>query len=206
MSLAEFHDVLFPLSIGRGASGGPVWQTEIVPLASGSEVRNARWAGSRRRWDVASAVTSVAELAIMTEFFDARRGRLHGFRFRDLLDHSSAASGADISAADQHIGDADGTQTTFQLTKAYGAQSRVIRKPVAGTVRVALDGAEQVSGWSVDPSSGLVTFDVAPDAGVEITAGFAFDCPARFDTDALDITLETYGAGRAVAIPIVELI
>jgi uncharacterized protein (TIGR02217 family) len=54
---------------------------------------------------------------------------------------------------------------------------------VAGTVRIALDGVELASGWSVDATTGIVTFAAAPGAGVAITAGFEFDVPVRFDSD-----------------------
>ena len=93
MSGSGFDDVRFPLPIGPGASVGVQWQTEIVSLASGREVRNARWAASRRRWDVASAAVSGVDLAVLSAFFEARRGRLRGFRFRDPSDHSSAPAG-----------------------------------------------------------------------------------------------------------------
>lgn len=205
MSLAAFHDVRFPLPLGLGASGGPAWQTEIVTLASGAEIRNARWAGSRRRWDLVSAISTVQDLAVLSAFFEARRGRLHGFRFRDPADHTSAAPGAAVTATDQLIASGDGSTTAFQLLKNYGGVTRPITRPVAGSVRLALDGAEQGAGWSVDAATGLVSFDTPPAAGVSIAAGFEFGCPVRFDTDQLDLTLDMIGAGRALSVPIVEL-
>ncbi|MSU92040.1 TIGR02217 family protein, partial [Rhodobacteraceae bacterium 2CG4] len=107
------------------------------------------------------------------------------------------------------IGTGDGTTTAFQLTKLYasGAQSwtRVITKPVTGTVRIALGGVEQPSGWTVDTTTGVVTFAAAPGAGVAITAGFEFDVPVRFDTDALDVTLDLERLGSITSIPLLEL-
>ena len=107
------------------------------------------------------------------------------------------------------IGTGDGTVTQFQLVKRYssGAQSwtRAITKPVAGTVTIALNGATQASGWSVSTATGLVTFTTAPAAGVAITAGFEFDVPVRFDTDALDITLDFERLGSITSIPLVEI-
>ena len=60
---------------------------------------------------------------------------------------------------------------------------RTITKPVAGTVRVYKDDAEQLSGWSVDVTTGVVTFSTAPAASVAITADFELDVSVRFDTD-----------------------
>ncbi|MFP5299533.1 MAG: aminomethyltransferase beta-barrel domain-containing protein, partial [Actinomycetota bacterium] len=39
--------------------------------------------------------------------------------------------------------------------------------PVAASVRVSVDGAEMMGGWSLAPL-GLVRFDVAPEAGAEL--------------------------------------
>jgi uncharacterized protein (TIGR02217 family) len=82
---------------------------------------------------------------------------------------------------------------------------RTITKPVAGTVKVYFDSVEQLSGWSVDTTTGLVTFSAPPALGVEITADFEFDVPARFDTDHMAVTIETYRLHAWQQIPIVEL-
>jgi uncharacterized protein (TIGR02217 family) len=50
-----------------------------------------------------------------------------------------------------------------------------------------------------------VTFETAPEPGVPITAGFAFDVPVRFDTDRLDVTLDIETLGSIPQIPLVEL-
>ena len=88
-----------------------------------------------------------------------------------------------------------------------GAQSwtRAITKPVAGSVTIALNGAPQASGWSVATTTGLVTFVAAPAGGIVITAGFAFDVPVRFDSDALDVTLDLERLGSITSIPLVEI-
>lgn len=205
MSLAEFHDVRLPLSLAFGAQGGPERRTDVVSLASGGEARNAVWAGSRRRWDLGGAITKIEDLNTLVSFFEARLGRLHGFRFRDLVDDRSTIPGADISSTDQMIGAGDGSQTVFELVKQYGDVNRRIFKPVAGTVRVAVDGVD-VSDIVVSPSKGEVRFSAPPTAGAVITAGYLFDVPVRFDSDQLETTIEAFGAGRAGAVPIIELL
>lgn len=206
MSMPEFHDVRFPLALAFGATGGPEWRTEIVTLASGAEVRNARWAAPRRSWEVGGAISSIDELNALIEFFDARRGRLAGFRFRDFTDDRSGRPDQEPAPGDQAIATGDGGATRFQLVKRHGDTVRRITRPVAGSVRVAVDGAEITAGWSVDTASGELTFDTPPAAGAAITAGFRFDCPARFDTDRLDASLEGFGAGRLVSVRIVEIL
>ena len=71
--------------------------------------------------------------------------------------------------------------------------------------RIAIDGSEQASGWSVDTATGLVTFNTAPASGVSITAGFEFDVPVRFDTDTLDVTLDLERLGSITSIPLLEI-
>jgi len=204
-----FHEVRFPDAISRGARGGPERRTQVVELASGDEERNASWANSRRRYDVAYGIRRADDLAAVVAFFEARNGRLHGFRFKDWGDHKSCLPSGTPAPLDQPLGAGDGVRTTFPLAKRYasGGQSwtRAITKPVAGTVRVALGGTEQLSGWSVDTTTGLVTFGSAPSAGVPVSAGFEFDTPVRFDTDTLDVTLDLERLGSIASIPLLEI-
>ncbi|NDR57137.1 DUF2460 domain-containing protein [Aliiruegeria sabulilitoris] len=204
-----FHEVRFPDNISRGARGGPERRTQIVELTSGDEERNASWANSRRRYDVAYGVRRADDLATVVAFFEARNGRLYGFRYKDWADYKSCLPSQQPTPTDQGLGTGDGTTTTFQLLKTYlsGAHSwsRSISKPVSGSVRIALDGVEQVSGWSVDTTTGLVTFTAAPGAGVLVTAGFEFDVPVRFDSDTLDVSLDIERLGSITSIPLVEI-
>jgi uncharacterized protein (TIGR02217 family) len=206
--MSAFHDVRFPTDIARGARGGPERRTEIATLGSGFEERNAVWAHSRRRWDAGLGVRTLAQLAAVVAFFEERRGRLTGFRFRDPLDHASAAPGAAVTALDQPLGVGDGSTRKLWLTKAYGGAFdpyvRPIAKPVAGSVRIAVAGVEATA-FTLDTADGSVTLDVAPPSGAAVTAGFAFDVPVRFDADRLDIDLAAFEAGAIPSIPLVEI-
>jgi uncharacterized protein (TIGR02217 family) len=204
-----FHEVRFPDNISRGARGGPERRTQIVELASGDEERNASWANSRRRYDVAYGIRRADDLAAVVAFFEARNGRLHGFRYKDWADYKSALPSQPITATDQQIGTGTGSLQTFQLSKRYtsGAQTwvRTIAKPVTGTVRVALGMVEQLSGWTVDTTTGVITFTTAPAGGVIVRAGFEFDVPVRFDSDSLDVTLDFERLGSITSIPLLEI-
>ena len=204
-----FHEIRFPDNISRGARGGPERRTQIVELASGDEERNASWANSRRRYDAAYGIRRADDLAAVVAFFEARNGRLYGFRWKDWGDYKSCLPSGEPSATDQVIGTGDGATTIFQLMKAYtsGAQTwtRSITKPVAGSVSVALDGNAQASGWSVDTTTGQITFTTAPASGVIVTAGFEFDVPVRFDTDQLDVTHDIERLGSITSIPLIEV-
>ncbi len=204
-----FHEIRFPDNISRGARGGPERRTQIVELASGDEERNASWANSRRRYDAAYGIRRADDLAAVVAFFEARNGRLYGFRWKDWGDYKSCQPSGVLAATDQPIGTGDGTTTAFQLVKAYssGAQtwSRNITKPVSGTVQVALDGNAQASGWSVETTTGQITFTTAPASGVIVSAGFEFDVPVRFDTDQLDVTHDIERLGSITSIPLIEV-
>jgi uncharacterized protein (TIGR02217 family) len=208
--MSAFHNVSFPLKLARGAVGGPERVTEIFELGDGREARNSAFSGSRRRWEVGSAIRSLDELAQITAFFEARRGRLYAFRFRDPADYKSSSPASAITALDQVIGIGDGTTKSFQLTKTYGDAAasyvRIIAKPVLGSVRIAKAGVElAASGFVVDAATGVVTLTQAPPTGVEIRAGFSFDTPARFDSDRLDVALDAFDAGRVVTLALVEV-
>ena len=204
-----FHEVRFPDNISRGARGGPQRRTQIVELASGREERNASWSASRRRYDVSYGIRRADELHAVVEFFEARLARLYGFRFKDWADYKSCAPSRQVSEMDQLIGTGNGALTAFPLFKSYGNAphfyQRRIEKTVAGTVRVALGGAEQFNGWSIDDNTGIVTFQTAPDPGVLVTAGYEFDVPVRFDSDLMDVTLDIERLGSITSIPLVEI-
>src|SRR3954449_3459026 len=103
-SSMSFHEILFPLDIALRSAGGPQRRTELVSFGSGREQRNARWADSRRRYDAGYGVKTLEALQAVVAFFEERRGQLHGFRWRDRLDHASAAPGAPLSPLAQGIG------------------------------------------------------------------------------------------------------
>jgi uncharacterized protein (TIGR02217 family) len=207
-----FHEVAFPLRLALGTSGGPVRRTDIVSLSNGRENRNSRWRDARRHYDAGSGVKSVSDLYQVLAFFEARAGQLNGFRFRDPVDFQSCGPQAVVSAADQGIGTGDGVTAVFQLAKAYadagGETVRVIEKPVAGSVVLAVGGvAVPAEDLTVDAASGRVTFKPGkvPADGLAVTAGFRFDVPVRFDTDRIEIDLAQFQAGRIPSIPLVEI-
>ncbi|MGL5115606.1 MAG: phage distal tail protein, Rcc01695 family, partial [Beijerinckiaceae bacterium] len=175
--------------------------------------RNARWAHARRRYDAGYGVRSLSALSQVIAFFEERRGRLHGFRFRDRLDFRSSAGGQPPQAGDQKLGTGDGVRAAFPLVKTYGQDfapyARPITKPVQGSVLVAVSGLQKAPGvdFLVDLSTGIVTFQPGklPAAGALVTAGFQFDVPVRFDTDRLEIDLASFEAGEIPAIPLIEI-
>lgn len=204
-----FHETRFPTDISFGARGGPMRRTVISTSGSGFEARNAQWADSKRSYNAGYGIKSTDDLHTVVEFFEERNGRLHGFRWKDRTDFKSLKPGGVVSFNDQVIGTGTGSLTIFQLKKVYGSTinpySRDVKKPVAGTVRVGVNGSELTTGWSVDTTTGIVTFTNAPTNGHSVTAGFEFDVPVRFDTDFLEIDYSNFDAGSIPDIPIIEV-
>lgn len=209
----SFHEIRFPTRIAIASSGGPERRTEVVVLGSGHEERNTRWADSRRSYNAGYGIKTRNDLHNVIEFFEERRGRLYGFRWSDRTDNKSGLPQDTPSNSDQLLGAGDGTTAAFQLIKTYGGSfapyARTITKPVSGTVLVALDGAAQneTTDFIVDLTTGIVTFvpGKEPGAGVQVTAGYEFDVPVRFDTDELKIDLTSFEAGQIQNIPVVEI-
>lgn len=221
--MPDFHEVRLPEDVERGASGGLGFKTRILELESGYEQRNIDWSQTKGEWDLSygimqmedvdAAVTTVTKVR---DFFYARYGRTYGFRFRDWSDYKIGDSNQP-TIKNQLIGLGDGTRTQFQVFKRYSSggfhYDRVIKKLVAGTVNVLLDGVVQGAGVTVDNNTGLVTFSVAPAAsggtgpGGEQVVSIAceFDVPVRFKDDYFRVTLQQVHAGSIPAINIREI-
>lgn len=206
-----FHEIRFPANLSFGSVGGPERRTEIVTLANGFEERNTPWQHSRRRYDAGVGLRSLNDVETLISFFEARAGQLHGFRWKDWSDYKSCVPLSTPAPDDQLVGIGDGVTSVFQLKKTYvsGLQSyvRPILKPVAGTVLVAIEGDQKIEGleFSVDPATGEIAFSLPPDLGTRITAGFEFDVPVRFDTDAIQTSVASFQAGDVPTVPVVEI-
>ncbi len=196
----SFEEIQFPTDISYGATGGPIFMTDVVATVSGYEQRNSKWSQSRAKYNVASGIKTESQWAALIAFFRARRGKAVGFRFKDWSDYK---------AENVQIGVGDDSTTEFQLVKLYSsgsvAVSRDITKPVSGTVDIYVDAVLQSSGVSVDTTTGIVTFDTAPADGDIVSADFEFDVPVRFDTDEMSISMDSFDAGNWSSIPLIEV-
>lgn len=181
-----FHEVSFPDCIAMGARALPSFNTTKVELPdSGAQYRTARRSTAKRTFDLSTAVRTDSDFAELLDFYMARLGGLNGFRFKDYSDWSTASD--HVSSPDDEdvvLGTGDASETNFQLKKRYSSggynHDRLISKPISGTTVVALDGVGQGSGWSVNTTTGIITFTTAPGSGVEVSAGCQFEVPVGF--------------------------
>jgi uncharacterized protein (TIGR02217 family) len=199
--MPAFHEVQLPTGISRGAVGGPAHKTTIVATDSGFEQRNADWAKARGSWDISYGIKTRADMDALLAFHYARRGRLHGFRYKDWSDFTATT--------ELLIASATGGETSTQLVKTYsdsgGSYVRTIYKPVSGTVQLFKNGSgTPLGGVSVNTVTGVVTFPALTAADSLRWSG-QFDTPVRFDSDDLRILVQDTDIEEIPAINVVEL-
>lgn len=202
-----YRDTLrLPEDVERGARGGPGFKTTVIPLSGGKEKRNIEWARSRGNWDVGYGVQGKAAFDIVLDFFHVMEGKAHSFPFKDWSDFEI---GVDATDTEQEVGLGDNIEKDFQIVRKYVAGSvtkdRIIEKPVSGTVRVFLATVEQFSGFTINLTTGIITFTVAPGVGVSVGVICEFDTPVRFDIDDLDLVVLLYDAGSIPNIALIEV-
>lgn len=197
-----FHDVRLPEEVERGVVGGPQFSTTVLELFGGHEKRNINWEDARRSWQAGYGIQTKQDFAVVLSFFYGRAGKAHSFRFKDWSDYEMER---------QEIGTGDGVEDEFFIFKRYisGATNydRDIVLPVNGTVQVWVNDVLMTEGADYDVvyTTGEVDFVVAPPLGQSIEVACEFDVPARFDTDKLNVSMETFDAGEIPNFPIIEL-
>lgn len=195
-----FRNARFPDAYAYNADGGPEFATDLFLSPGGWEARQSHWPVRRGRWTVSFVNRTQAEIAPLLHFFRAVGvGRGYSFRFRDFTDYQWNNTFA--------LG--DGTTSTFQLTKryAYGDLSLYvpITKPVAASMIVAIN-AVQTSAWTVDETTGLLTFTTPPASGAVLAAAGEFDRMVRFGADTLSLTCVVAGVFSSAGIELVEVV
>lgn len=199
--MTGFSEVRFPPEISYGSKGGPMFSTDIVSTFSGHEQRNINWQIARARYDISSGIKTEKQWQELIAFFRSRRGKAIGFRYKDWSDYQ---------AINQILGKGDGENKQFQLVKHYVSgeyvYTRSITKPVNNSFcKIYIDSIAQEYGINIDFTDGIVTFDNPPRRDEEVTADFEFDVPVRFDTDHLDLTMDSFNIGSWGNIPLIEI-
>ena len=216
-----FYEIPFPVNPDWQTDGGPGFDTSISGTDNAHETRIQRRSQGRSVFNAGLQVRTHADVVAVLTHYRRVGGPAGGFRYKDWLDYTSTPEGIlwgdaappPISFNDQVIGVGDGVTKEFQLVKVYGETSpqhtRTITKPVDGTVVVGLNAAEATSGWTVDTTTGKVSFTTEPALGVVVTAGFEFDVPVRFGEEVdpqLRAVLSDWGSAAIPQIPLVELL
>ncbi len=208
MAIPFDETAIFPTNISYGSTGGPWLFGEIATNALGFEEANSPWSMPRHQYDVSYGIKDIDQLHTVKIFFLARHGVIYGFRYKDWADYKSGAPLQAVTDTDQLIGVGDAAEVDFQLIKNYISAGRTlvrnIQKPITGTVVISLDDVPQGSGWTVDTTTGVVTFTAAPGGSVNIKAGYEFHVPVRFVDDKLLTNLSHFERGQIPALPLIE--
>lgn len=211
--MAGFHNTTLPASFGYGSGGSSSFSTDVFSLKDGREQRNQNWAGEKRKFNLAYPVKDTAKILSLRNFFRLRSGMAYGFLFEDPLDNSSLpanAAGGTPTNLDQIIGVGNGVTTEFQLkttiTDGIATFDYLVYKPTSSTLTVAVAGVAKTLGVHYTLSVlGKITFGTAPVSG-NVTAGFRYKVPVRFETDEFFISYDEYLAFQVANLPIMEIV
>lgn len=174
-----FIDQRLPEEIELGCVRRERADHDIVTTDGGYEVRNARQSQDLLHYELSFPPGEFdgAIIEAVKAMVKASRIGLYGLRLRDWDSDMHALSL-------EPFGTGDGVTTAFQLKKSWTVggvtASRKITRPVSA-LQIFKDGVLQVSGYSVNYSTGIVTFTGAPANGVIVQATGLFDIPVRFD-------------------------
>lgn len=223
-----------PEEVERGAIGGSRFNTSVLSLDSGFEVRNENWVDSLGEWDAgyglllkhqSDPASAQLDLDRLINIFHVARGRAHSFRFKDWADFEIAYQlGSTTGISPQFLANGDGTTTIFQVFKRYTVPGvtdvfdRFITKIVNNsTLVILLDDVVQTetTHYTVDYDRGLITMvstpggpgsgGNGPGGENQLTVRAEFDAHVRFDVDDLKASVETFNAGSWPSFPLLEL-
>ncbi len=190
-----FHDIQFPTDISYRPTGGSRFQTSIGVVDSGFDYRNQAQAFGLGRWEVGHDARIKSQFETLRDFFNARKGQFHSFRFKDWSDFTATSSQGVFVML---------TSTTFQMYKQYtsgsGTAARKITKPVSGTISFT---------GGVTPVANYATGVVTVASGTPTAWAGEHDYHVRFGTDDFDgVMLARSGAvlvGGWSGIPVQEI-
>jgi len=203
MTTTFFETPRFPDSVSEGATGGPAFSTSVFEAHAGLEQRSANWSTARHVFNIGLGIRTRADMDTVREIFYLARGKYSGFRFKDWCDYKITSG---------NIGTGNGATTVYDIVKKYTVGSytytRRILKPVSGTVSITVNGVAKTEGvdYTVDYTTGEVTFSVAPSNGHAIVITCEFDVPVRFDTDEMFPTHAGYDSEEMSSVKLIEIL
>lgn len=200
-----FHNVRFPEDVSWGSSGGPRFKTQVYESFRGFEKRNIDWAQPMMEFDVQYGIKTDVQMLRVLEFFNARQGRAHGFRFKHWPNYR---------IQNGPIATGDGVSTRLPLWKFYGFQGarmyKRLRKIVPGSVVNvgvgAVGGLTEGVDFNIDYDAGEIALNFAPGYGFPVYAeNLEFDEPVRFDTDSLQAIIDGFNNQSLSSLPLVGI-
>jgi uncharacterized protein (TIGR02217 family) len=192
----------FPLSIARGAVGGPGFATAVSPGLAGDEARAGFWEEDLGSWEVGLVhKNETLTRELLAFWYCVAKGRANAFRFRDFQP-------GEHTGVQEYLGTGDGANRIFQLRKWYASgeetYSKTIYKPVAGTVHIFLNGVETTA-FTLNTVTGRIRLASPVGVGIIVRANFTFDKPVRAAIDWLQMRAVDRRVFSWESIPLVEV-
>lgn len=215
--MSRFRDVYLDRRIpSYPIMASPRFSTDIVIVDSGAEAANQKWSQALYKFTIPEAVRTMEVYDAVLSHWMIMGGPAYIFPFRNPMDFASKvltkpAFAPSITPFDQSIGVGDGAKLTFQIVKNYQRGSyvhaRKIYLPVVSSVVVGVNGVQVMSGWSVNRTTGIITFTAPPTAGHAITCGYLYDIVVRFENDdSFDGISRSYGVAGYSDLTFVETV
>lgn len=177
-----FTEERLNIGIVEGTTSTITFKEQTLKQGDGSEHRHSKCYAPLQQWQLGDRSNLQDELIYINNFYSRMKKLGSAFRFRDWLDYQGTS---------EALGTGNGVKTNYQLLKQYGTYASPIKKPVSSTVKIYLDGI-QTNSFSVDLTTGIITFNSAPSNGVVITADYEFDKPVEFGEDNITNRLQIY--------------
>lgn len=213
MSNNPFLEERLSVNLHYGWSYGDDYNVRIVETAADSEYRTLVHPFPKRHFQISFTENNANLYAQVVNLYHRVFGKFAGFRAKCLDDFTTNGLTAVPTAFDQTLtlisAGVYQMQKTYGLDKAglsIGRPSRVIYKPVAGTTLVAVNGTVQSPAlFTVDTTTGRISFVTPPAGNAVVTGGCQFDIPVRFST-AISIQENNFVLRDAQNIELIELI
>jgi uncharacterized protein (TIGR02217 family) len=196
-------------------SGGPEHSTLVVTSPfSGVSQRNVNRLDPLHRYTIQTALLKQQQLNDLRAFFVCRDGMARGFLMLDMTEFWFSANGSPYTptGTPNQFGTGNGVITQFGLYKRYSSggvvRDRRIVKPVSGTITIYNNAVLQVesANYTLDYTTGIVTFTAAPANGNALTVTGQFFVPVRFATDFFDPGMTDALTGlRLENLPLLEI-
>ena len=202
----DFDEVVFPEDVSWGSSGGPTFKTQVYESFRGYEKRNVDWKSPIMEFNVAYGIKTDIQMMEVINFFNARQGKLRGFRYKNW---------ANYQILNDNIAIGDGSSTRLPMVRTYGVAAtqtyKRLHKIVPGSVTnvtIGLNALVEGVDFVIDYNSGEIVFGEgqAPGLGIPVKAAtLEFDEPVRFDVDSLQIVIDGYNNNSLSHLPLIGI-
>lgn len=166
-----FLDERLPTEINYGGSYNENHAVSIVTTSGGSEYRSLRHPFVVLSLDITFAREETFVRDKILSLYARANGMFRGFRVKDHKDFTTNKAVKPPTASDMPMIKIN--DDAYQMVRWYGDPTdpmcarRIIRKPVAGTIKVGIGGTVYPAPyWNVDLTRGVITIAVAKTANV----------------------------------------